>query len=85
MRVLYTNRGRNAEAEERLKRALELFRGLDTRWQTGRTLFELGELSQAQGDSARARERLTLALSAFEEMKAAPDAARTRAMLEAIA
>jgi len=74
--------GEHAEAEARLQQALELFRGLDTRWQIGRTLFVLGELAQAQGDAAGARERLTLALAAFEEMKAAPDAARTRALLE---
>ncbi len=73
--------GEQAEAEARLQQALELFRGLGTRWQIGRTLFELGGLAQAQGDAAGARERLTLALAAFEEMKAAPDAARTRAHL----
>jgi hypothetical protein len=62
---------------------LELFRGLDTRWQIGRTLFELGELAAARGEAAGAREHFTLALAAFEEMKAAPDAARARAALEA--
>jgi hypothetical protein len=72
-----------AEAEARLNQALELFRGLDTRWQIGRTLFELGELARARDDSAGAREHFTLALAAFEEMKAAPDAARARAALEA--
>jgi len=75
--------GDYAEAEARLNQALELFRGLDTRWQIGRTLFELGELAAARGEAAVAREQLSLALTAFEEMKAAPDAARARAALEA--
>lgn len=72
-----------AEAETRLQQALALFRGLNARWQIGRTLFELGELAAARDEAAAAREHLSLALAAFEEMKAAPDAARTRARLEA--
>jgi hypothetical protein len=77
--------GEPAEAEARLNRALELFRELDTRWQIGRTLFELGELARTQNDTVEAREHHTLALAAFEDMQAAPDAARTRAILEALA
>jgi len=81
--VVHRLAGAHAEAEARLNQALELFRGLDTRWQIGRTLFELGELARARDDSAGAREHFARALAAFEEMKAAPDAARARAALEA--
>jgi tetratricopeptide (TPR) repeat protein len=73
------------QAETRLNQALELFRGLDTRWQIGRTFFELGELALAQKDSITARGHFSRALTMFDEMGAAPDAARTRAALEALA
>ena len=75
--------GAHAEAEARLSQALQLFRGLGTRWQIGRTLFELGKLARARGDSAGAREHFLRALTAFQELGAAPDAARARAALEA--
>lgn len=54
--------------EARLSQALELLRGLDTRWQIGRTLFELGELAQTRGEAAGAREHFSRALTAFEEL-----------------
>lgn len=73
------------QAETRLNQALELFRGLDTRWQIGRTFFELGELALAQKDSITARDHFSRALTMFDELGAAPDAARTRAALEALA
>lgn len=73
-----------AESEARLTQALDLFTNLNTRWQIGRTLFELGELAAAQTDAAKARDYFTRALAAFEEMRAAPDAARTRAALETL-
>ncbi len=76
--------GEHAEAEARLKQALEYFRGLGVRWQMGRTLFELGELALAQNNIREARDHFSQALSAFEEMKAAPDAARTRAALQSV-
>ena len=74
--------GEYPEAETRLNQALNLFNGLNTRWQIGRTLFELGELATAQKDIAAAREYFARAQVAFEEMHAAPDAARTKAALE---
>lgn len=74
--------GENPEAEARLSQALDLFSGLNTRWQMGRTLFELGELAQARSDIGKARDYFTRAQSAFEEMHAEPDAARTLAALE---
>jgi tetratricopeptide (TPR) repeat protein len=74
--------GEYAEAEARLIQALDLFNGLNTRWQIGRTLFELGEVAAARADTTTAHDRFSLALTAFETMQAAPDAARTRAALE---
>jgi len=74
--------GRAVEAEARLKQALELFETLDTRWQIGRTLFELGELAlRSPTENEAAREYFSRALSAFEEMGAVPDATRTREKL----
>ncbi|MCC7355608.1 MAG: tetratricopeptide repeat protein [Anaerolineae bacterium] len=73
--------GEYAEAEERLTQALASFQKLATRWQMGRTLCEFAELALAQGDTGAARDYHTRALTLFEEMRAAPDAARTRAAL----
>ena len=70
-----------AEAERRLNLALNTFAEMGTRWQSGITLFELGELMRAQGNSVAARDYFARALVAFEAMRAAPDAARTRAAL----
>ena len=77
--------GEYAEAETRLKHALQLFERLETRWQIGRTLFELGELALAQVNTSAARDHFSRALAAFEVMQAAPDAERTRAILESLA
>lgn len=71
-------------AKARLNQALELFQGLETRWQIGRTLYELGELAQAQTDPVSARDYFSHALASFEEMKAVPDMVRTRAALESL-
>ncbi len=67
-----------------LKRALELFETLDTRWQVGRTLFELGELALSQTENQAAREYFSRALSAFEALGAVPDAGRAREKLAAL-
>ncbi len=77
--------GEYAQAEARLARALALFGELDTRWQMGLTLFELGELAVTQTHGAAARDYFSRALSLFEEMRARPDVARTRAALDAVA
>ena len=74
--------GEYLESEARLNQALDLYSSLNTRWQIGRTLFELGELATAQKDIATAREFFSRARVAFEEMRAAPDVARTQAALE---
>jgi hypothetical protein len=76
--------GEYAEAKVRLHQALELFHDLDTHWQIGRTLSELGELAVARAEATAARDYFSHALAAFEAMKAAPDADRARAALEAL-
>jgi tetratricopeptide (TPR) repeat protein len=76
--------GEYAESEARLNQALELFSGLGTRWQMGRTLFELGELAAARQQPSNARDYFARALVDFDAMRAAPDSARTRAALEAL-
>lgn len=73
--------GEYAESAARLQRALATCRALGARWQTGRTLFELGELAAAQGDRGGARVHFTAALADFEAMGAVQDAARTQAAL----
>jgi hypothetical protein len=74
--------GQHAESASRLGQAMALFDGLQTRWQIGRTWFELGELALARNDTIGAREHFSQALAVFEEMRAAPDEARTRAALD---
>jgi tetratricopeptide (TPR) repeat protein len=76
--------GAYGEAEAELNLALELFQPLGTRWQTARTLAELGEVAQARSDIETARDYFAQALALFEEMQANPDAAKTRAMLESL-
>ena len=73
--------GEYEPAEARLERALELFRQLDTRWQAGRTHRIAGELNLENSNRDEARRHFTLALEAFEAMKALPDLERTRAAL----
>ena len=77
--------GEYAAAEARLRQALVLFEALDTRWQVGRTYFELGACSAGQRQADVAREYFMAALAAFENLRAAPDIVRTRTALEALA
>jgi len=70
------------EAGARFNQALNFFTPLGTRWQIGRTHFELGELAVVRCDTAQARASFTLASANFEAMRAAPDLARARAALE---
>jgi len=76
--------GEYPQSEARLNTALAVFRRLNTRWQIGRTLFEQGELACSKDEISEARQAFSLALSAFEEMKAAPDVTRTRAALDVL-
>jgi tetratricopeptide (TPR) repeat protein len=76
--VMHRLQGEYAAAETRLNQALKLFQGLETRWQIGRTLYELAELAQDRADLAGARDYFSRALAAFEEIGAVPDMARTQ-------
>jgi tetratricopeptide (TPR) repeat protein len=80
--VAHTLAGEYPQAEAKLQRALELFTSYPAPWQTGRTLFEMGELASAQTKIEQARDYFSQALHLFEELHAAPYAARTRAALE---
>jgi tetratricopeptide (TPR) repeat protein len=74
--------GQYAESQIRFDQALEIFQQMNTRWQIGRALFEMGELAANQTNTPKARQYFTRALDAFESMQAMPDAVRTRAVLE---
>ena len=74
--------GDYVQSEVKLMNALKQFRELNTRWQAGRTLFELGELSRVRGEPLKAQRWFSEALSAFEAMNAQIDATRTRVELE---
>ncbi len=80
--VLNLLTGKFGEAETRLIQALEMFEGLDTRWQIGRTLYELARLSLSQANPVEASDYFSRALTAFEEMGAVPDKTRTKAALQ---
>lgn len=76
--VMYRFTSQYSEAEAQLNQALEIFQQMDTRWQIGRTLFELGEVAVAQTNIATAGKHFSQALNAFESIDAAPDVERTR-------
>jgi tetratricopeptide (TPR) repeat protein len=82
--VLHRLQGEYAAAETRLNQALELFEGLETRWQIGRTLYELAELARAKADPIEARSYFSRAYAAFEEIGAVPDMTRAKAALESL-
>lgn len=69
------------DAENFLLRALEIFDALGTRWQSGRTCVELGELERAQQKVDRARDYFARAVNEFDTLGATPDAERVRAAL----
>lgn len=72
------------DAETRLEKALEIFEELETRWQLGRTLYEMGELAMAMADGGAAHSYFSRAQDVFEEINAGPDVSRTAAALETI-
>lgn len=82
--VAHTLAGDYSQAEARLKQALEIFTGYPAPWQIGRTLFELGELARIRMETEQARNYFLRALSAFEELQAAPYAERSRVALESL-
>lgn len=67
-----------------LKAATDEFRALDTKWQIGRTLLELGEVERGRENSGVSMEHFAEALSAFETLGADPDAHLARAALESL-
>ncbi len=82
--VSHTLAGEYQQAEARLQKALELFSSYPAPWQIGRNLFEMGELARAQMKTEQARDYFSRALRTFEELRAAPYAARSRAVLETL-
>jgi tetratricopeptide (TPR) repeat protein len=80
--LAHTLAGEFPQAEARFKEALDIFSDYPAPWQIGRTLFEMGELARLQMKTEQARDYYSRALSAFEELQAAPYAARVRAALE---
>jgi tetratricopeptide (TPR) repeat protein len=82
--VLYRLTGEYAQAESRLNLALELFQGMETRWQIGRTLSEMAELKLAQADPDQAIQHYLQALESFEQIGASPDALRIRQALASL-
>lgn len=82
--VLHRLKGEYWAAENRLQQALALFQGQDTRWQIGRTLYELAEVFLGWEDSVQARDYYAQALSAFSESGAVPDVVRTQTAIESL-
>jgi tetratricopeptide (TPR) repeat protein len=82
--VAHTLAGEYPQAEARFKQALKIFNDYPAPWQIGRNLFEMGELARAQMKTEQARDYFSRALSAFEELRASPYAARSRAALETL-
>jgi len=79
--VAHTLAGGYAEAQARFEQSLTLLRPFDTRWQIGRTLYDLGELASRQGAHSAARNYLSQALVHYEALGAAPYVERTKARL----
>ncbi|MCC7208188.1 MAG: hypothetical protein IT323_12845 [Anaerolineae bacterium] len=79
--VMYRLMSDYREAELWLTKALEVFEKLQTRWQIGRTFYELGELAHLQDNTLAAYGHYSRALASFEALGAVPDAKRTRIAL----
>lgn len=72
------------QAADQLAAAVDEFRSIETPWQIGRTLLELGEVERSRGNADLARAHYLEALSAFETLGAVPDAEHARSALEAL-
>ena len=72
------------EAADQLAAAADEFRALDTPWQIGRTLLELGEVEQSRENIELARGHYLEALTAFEGLGAAPESERARTAMESL-
>jgi hypothetical protein len=82
--VAHRLQGEYEQAEARLKSALNVFVELETRWQQGRTLDELGELEAARANAAGAQAYFSQALRAFEALGAVLETNRTIAAIAAL-
>lgn len=82
--VAHRMAGKHEPARADLRAALEQFAGQGMRWQAGRTLLELGELTRSSGDENGARAYYTQALAEFSALGAKPDIERSRALLAAL-
>jgi tetratricopeptide (TPR) repeat protein len=82
--VLNRLKGQYDEASAHFQKALVLFQKLETRWQIGRTYFELGELSKEMTDVPSAHGYYSEALKAFEEMKALPAVNQVQEILKSL-
>jgi tetratricopeptide (TPR) repeat protein len=76
--------GELGQAADQLAGAVDEFRALDTPWQIGRTLLELGEIEQLRGDTDSAREHYSEAKNTFGGIGAVPYEERARSALESI-
>jgi len=72
------------EAADQLAAAVEEFRALDTPWQFGLTLLELGAVEHSRGNTDLAGEHYSQALTAFERLGAVPYEERAREALESL-
>jgi tetratricopeptide (TPR) repeat protein len=82
--VLNRLKGQYDQASVHFQKALTLFQGLETRWQIGRTYFELGELAREMTDMPSAHGYYSEALKAFEAMKALPAVDQVREILKSL-
>lgn len=73
--------GKYMEAEQDLYRSLEIFKEYQASWQTGRTLFEIGELHRENNELEKARIDFSGALVEFQAMHANPAIERVRSAL----
>ena len=77
--------GEFAASEARLDQAMQLFREYGSRWQLGRTFFEMGELGVRRADAEMAPQSFAQAVAEFEAIQALPDLERTQAALKVLA
>ena len=82
--ALHRLRGEFEASENYLQEAKDIFKKLDTRWQSGRTQFELGKLAQSRGEISAANKAFAEGLKYFEELGAKPDQGRVLKALELI-
>ncbi|MFH1183826.1 MAG: tetratricopeptide repeat protein [Chloroflexota bacterium] len=75
--------GEYSKSRSRLKSALDIFQHIGARWQSGRTLTELGRLEEARSRTKPAREYFNQALAAFEGIRASSDADEIRRLIGA--